>query len=91
MHEPSLLLLDEPFTGLDQHAIGMLITLLKKQKEMGRTILLTTHDLHTANELSDRYIVISKHKIVMDGLMTDTNPDAIREKFFSAEAGGIDS
>lgn len=91
LHEPSLLLLDEPFTGLDQHAIGMLITLLKKQKEMGRTILLTTHDLHTATELSDRYIVISKHKIVKDGLIADTSPDAIREKFFSAEAGGLES
>ncbi|MBC8193000.1 MAG: heme ABC exporter ATP-binding protein CcmA [Candidatus Marinimicrobia bacterium] len=89
LHEPSLLLLDEPFTGLDQHAIGMLIALLKKQKEMGRTIVLTTHDLHTAAELSHRYLVISKHKIVKDGLMSDTNPDAIRANFFSAEAGGI--
>lgn len=87
LHEPSLLLLDEPFTGLDQHAIGMLITLLKKQKEMGRTILLTTHDLHTATELSDRYLVISKHKIVKDGLMVDTDPDKIRQAFFSSETG----
>lgn len=87
LHQPSLLLLDEPFTGLDQHAIGMLITLLLKQKEMGRTILLTTHDLHTAAELSDRYLVISKHKIVRDGIMSDTTPDQIRETFFSSEAG----
>jgi len=91
LHEPSLLLLDEPFTGLDQHAIGMLITLLKKQKELGRTILLTTHDLHTAAILSDRYLVISKHKIVRDGLMADSNPDEIRAAFFSAEAGENDS
>ena len=87
LHEPSLLLLDEPFTGLDQHAIGMLIALLRKQKEMGRTILLTTHDLHTATELSDRYLVISKHKIVKDGLTGDTNPDEIRATFFSSEPG----
>lgn len=91
LHEPSLLLLDEPFTGLDQHAIGMLIALLKMQKEMGRTIVLTTHDLHTAAELSDRYLVISKHKIVKDGLMSGTNPETIRENFFSAETGGIQS
>ncbi len=91
LHEPSLLLLDEPFTGLDQHAIGMLIALLKKQKAMGRTIVLTTHDLHTAAELSNRYLIISKHKIVQDGLMSDTNPDAIREKYFSAEVGEVGS
>ncbi len=87
LHKPSLLLLDEPFTGLDQHAIGMLISLLRKQKEMDRTILLTTHDLHTATELSDRYLVISKHKIVQDGLITETNADEIRAIYFSAEAG----
>lgn len=87
LHEPSLLLLDEPFTGLDQHAIGMLIDLLKKQKEMGRTILLTTHDLHTAAVLSDRYIIISRHKIVEDGRMAATTPEKIRETFFSSESG----
>jgi heme ABC exporter ATP-binding subunit CcmA len=90
LHEPSLLLLDEPFTGLDQHAIGMLISLLQRQKEMGRTIVLTTHDLHTASELSDRYLVISKHKIIKDGLISDTTPEAIREQYFSAEAGGVE-
>ncbi len=91
LHEPSLLLLDEPFTGLDQHAIGMLIELLKKQKDMDRTILLTTHDLHTAAELSDRYVVLSKHKIIKDGYIADTTPDAIREKYFSAESQGAEA
>lgn len=88
LHEPLLLLLDEPFTGLDQHAIGMLIALLKKQHEMGRTILLTTHDLHTATELSNRYLVLSRHKVVKDGLMSDTNADAIRETYFSTSTEG---
>ncbi len=83
LHQPSLLLLDEPFTGLDQQAIGMLIDLLKSQKELGRTILLTTHDLHTAKVLSERYIILEKHQIMQDGLMTETNPDEIRKKYFS--------
>jgi ABC-type multidrug transport system ATPase subunit len=84
LHEPSLLLLDEPFTGLDQHAIGMLTSLLKEQKQMGRTILLTTHDLHIAKELSDRFVIIEKHKILHDGPMVDVTPDEIREKYFTA-------
>jgi len=83
LHKPSLLLLDEPFTGLDQHAIGMLIGLLQEQKNLGRTILLTTHDLHTAKALSERYVVLEKHRIIEDGLMADTSPDEIRTKFFS--------
>ncbi len=88
LHEPSLLLLDEPFTGLDQLAIGILISLLRKQKELGRTILLTTHDLHTAKELSQRYLILEKHRILHDGLMADTNPDEIRQKYFSSDRSG---
>ena len=90
LHEPALLLLDEPFTGLDQHAIGMLINLLRKQREKGRTILLTTHDLHTAKELSDRFIILEKHRIVKDGMMADTDPDKIRNEFFSASTAGVE-
>ncbi|MCF6238356.1 MAG: ABC transporter ATP-binding protein [Candidatus Marinimicrobia bacterium] len=86
LHEPSLLLLDEPFTGLDQHAIGMLLTLLNQQKKLGKTILLTTHDLHTAKELSERYIVLDKHGIIHDGSMKETTPDEIRKKYFSTIA-----
>lgn len=82
LHEPSILLLDEPFTGLDQHAISMLSTLLLKQKSLGRTILLTTHDLHIAAELSDRYIILDRHRITEDGLMKDSSPEDIRARFF---------
>ncbi|MCF7822919.1 MAG: ABC transporter ATP-binding protein [Candidatus Marinimicrobia bacterium] len=85
LHEPQLLLLDEPFTGLDQHAIGMLTKLLLEQKRQGRTILLTTHDLHIASELSDRYVIIEKHQITHNGPMKDTSPEAIRKKYFSID------
>ncbi len=82
LHEPSMLLLDEPFTGLDQHAISMRSTLLLKQKSLGRTILLTTHDLHIAAELSDRYIILDRHRITEDGLMKNSSPEDIRARFF---------
>jgi len=89
LHEPSLLLLDEPFTGLDQHAIGMLTSLLLEQKQEGRTILLTTHDLHTASELSDRYVIIEKHSVMQDGPMSETTPEEIRKKYFSVQPAGV--
>ena len=85
LHDPSFLLLDEPFTGLDQHAIGMLSRILKEQKEKGRTILLTTHDLHIAADLSDRFVVIDRHRIVYDGQVQELSVEALRDRFFSAE------
>ena len=88
LHEPSMLLLDEPFTGLDQHAIAMLSTLLLKQKANGRTILLTTHDLHIAAELSDRYVILDRHRITEDGRMGDTSPEDLRKRFFMPLAQG---
>ena len=87
LHEPSLLLLDEPFTGLDQQAVGMLIAILKEQQAQQRTILLTTHDLHTAHELSDRYIVLEKHRIIQDESMQQTTPETLRSRYFSAMEG----
>lgn len=86
LHKPSMLLLDEPFTGLDQHAISMLSTLLMKQKAVGKTILLTTHDLHIAAELSDRYVILDRHRISEDGPMKDTSPDDLRTRFFMPPA-----
>lgn len=82
LHKPSLLLLDEPFTGLDQHAVSMLSKLLMQQKETGRTILLTTHDLHIAADLSNRYLILEKHRITEDGIMAETSPDDLRDRFF---------
>ncbi|MCF7808550.1 MAG: heme ABC exporter ATP-binding protein CcmA [Candidatus Marinimicrobia bacterium] len=85
LHDPQFLLLDEPFTGLDQHAIAMLTTILKGQKAQGRTILLTTHDLHIANDLSDRFVVIDKHRVVYDAAVGALGVDELRSRFFSAE------
>lgn len=88
LHDPSFLLLDEPFTGLDQHAIAMLTAILKGQKRQGRTILLTTHDLHIATDLSDRFVIIDKHRVVYDAGAGEMSIDDLRSKFFSAEKAG---
>lgn len=88
LHDPSFLLLDEPFTGLDQHAIAMLTAILKGQKKQGRTILLTTHDLHIATDLSDRFVIIDKHRVVYDADAGEMSIDDLRSKFFSAQRAG---
>lgn len=66
LHEPDVLLLDEPYTGLDQDASALLDSLLKGESENGRTILMITHDLVHGLNLCDRVAILSRGKIVQE-------------------------
>jgi heme exporter protein A len=57
LHEPSLVLLDEPYTGLDPHAAEVLRATLERLKDGRRTVLLVTHNLSQGLELADRVVV----------------------------------
>lgn len=63
LHEPDVLLLDEPYTGLDQDAARLLDSLLRQESELGRTILLITHDLSHGLEQSDRIAILNRGRI----------------------------
>ncbi|HJS29317.1 MAG TPA: heme ABC exporter ATP-binding protein CcmA [Anaerolineales bacterium] len=63
LHDPEILLLDEPYTGLDQDASEMLDGILRKVALQGRTILMTSHDLVRAAELASRFEVLSRGRI----------------------------
>lgn len=58
LHNPKLLFLDEPTSGLDPTNARILKDMILKQKEMGKTIILTTHNMHDAQELCDRVAFI---------------------------------
>jgi heme exporter protein A len=64
LHKPTLILLDEPETGLDQQAISLLWDLLKNSQEGKRTVILTTHNLERGLDLADRMLILSRGKIV---------------------------
>jgi len=64
LHEPDVLLLDEPYTGLDQDASHLLDSLLGREFENGRTILLITHDLTHGLEQSDHIAILNRGRIV---------------------------
>lgn len=66
LHEPDVLLLDEPYTGLDQDAARLLDDLLRRESENGRTILMITHDLVHGLNLCDRITILNRGKIVCD-------------------------
>jgi heme exporter protein A len=64
LHDPDVMLFDEPHTGLDQDACRMLDGVLREVAASGRTVVMTSHDLARAADLASRFDVISKGIIV---------------------------
>jgi heme exporter protein A len=63
LHQPAILLLDEPEGGLDREAVGMLNHLLEEWTGMGRTVIMTTHNLELGLSWADRVAVLSGGKL----------------------------
>jgi heme exporter protein A len=70
LNDPQVLLLDEPYTGLDQRAIEVLDELLRQAHQEGRTILMTTHQLERVVQLADRVVILAQGSIGQD-IVTD--------------------
>lgn len=70
LHNPSLLLLDEPFTALDDRAIAVLQDLLKHALAEGRTMIMSTHQLREALELATNVALINRGKLAFSGPRT---------------------
>jgi heme exporter protein A len=64
LHDPRLLLLDEPFTGLDDQSAAALALRLSALREEQRIILLATHDLEVADRLIDRAVILRDGRVV---------------------------
>jgi heme exporter protein A len=60
LHDPQMMLFDEPYTGLDQEASEMLDGVLKEVAARGRTVVMTSHDLVRAETLSTRFDILSR-------------------------------
>src|SRR5437870_2968369 len=67
LHDPSLILLDEPYTGLDANAVEILDQMLDEAAAAGKTIILTTHDLEQGLRGATRAVIIDRGKIVFSG------------------------
>ena len=70
LHNPALLLLDEPFTALDDRAIKVLQDLLKGALTEGRTIIMSTHQLREALELATDVALINRGRLAFRGVRT---------------------
>jgi lipooligosaccharide transport system ATP-binding protein len=80
INEPTVLLLDEPTTGLDPQARHLLWDRLYRLKQRGVTLVLTTHYMDEAEQLCDRLVVMDKAKIVAEG-----SPRALIEQYSTRE------
>lgn len=60
LHDPDVMLFDEPYTGLDQDASSMLDEVLKTVAAKGRTVVMTSHDLARAEDLATRFDILSR-------------------------------
>ena len=79
LHEPDVLLFDEPYTGLDQEATQLLDELLRSETEKGRTIFMITHDLTRGLNLCDRIAILSRGKIALIVEREEVSPSEFLE------------
>ncbi len=75
LHGPDILLLDEPYTGLDQDASAMLDNVLHKAIADGRTVVMASHDLTRAAGLASRFDVLARGQIVASVARERIAPD----------------
>ncbi|WP_249630377.1 ABC transporter ATP-binding protein [Streptococcus uberis] len=69
--DPSLFILDEPFLGLDPLAIADLVSHLEEEKKKGKSILMSTHVLDSAEKMCDRFIILHKGQIKAQGTLEE--------------------
>jgi len=83
INRPQLLFLDEPFTGLDQHAAQILQGYLRRFHDEGRTSIMTTHNISEGLELSDRITILHRGNIVYEELVDNLNIEQFKKIYFS--------
>jgi heme exporter protein A len=81
LHRPELLLLDEPFSGLDPQATSTLDALLRDLRAAGHAIVLATHDVPRAAALASRVVMLHRGRIDWDGSGGETAGVAIAARF----------
>ena len=81
LHDPAILLLDEPYTGLDQHAAEVLREVLVSLGGRSRTVLMTTHNLERGLGLCDRAAILVNGRIVYQASKGDLGVASFREAY----------
>lgn len=81
LHDPPVLLLDEPDTGLDQHSAALLNDLLRQAGVARRTVLMTTHNLDRASAWGDRVAILASGRIVFQTGRAELDAGTLRARY----------
>ena len=81
MHEPQLLLLDEPESGLDSQSVAMLDRIIDEYRSSGRTVVMTTHIVEHALGLADRAVVLNGGRVGLNSDSPEKDQAAIQEAY----------
>ena len=87
LHDPDVVLFDEPYTGLDQDASSMLDEVLKTVAAKGRTVVMTSHDLARAEDLATRFDILSRGVISASVSQTELKKTNLLAFYKEALAG----
>lgn len=82
IHEPKLILMDEPFVGLDPKASHLLKEMMREHCDRGGAIFFSTHVLEVAEKLCDKVAIIKNGKLIRFGTMEDVKGDDTLEEVF---------
>jgi heme exporter protein A len=83
LHDPQLLLLDEPYTGLDQHASRVLAEVLEGLRDGARTVIMTTHNLQEGLAGCDRAAILVDGQFVFDRGVSEIDVTGFQDTYFS--------
>ena len=87
LHEPKLILMDEPFVGLDPKASHLLKEMMREHCDAGGAIFFSTHVLEVAEKLCDKVAIIKQGRLVKAGTMEEVKgDDSLEEVFLELEA-----
>ena len=91
VHNPSVILLDEPSTGLDIYSIRDVQDFILTCKEQGKTVLVSTHNMHEIERLCDNLVIIADGQVVRNGtkeeILKNEGTDDVMEMFFKIAEG----
>ena len=82
IHEPKLIIMDEPFVGLDPKAAHILKQMMREICDEGGAIFFSTHVLEVAEKLCDKVAIIRKGQLIQSGTMQEVKGDASLEEVF---------